>query len=140
RTSSKLPGYTRDSAAFWTGGERGELLINRCSACGIYHHPPAPVCHACRSRDVKPAVVSGGGAIVSFTVNYQPWLPGLEVPFVVAYVALDEQSDVWLMTNIVGCSVEEVAIGARVRVVFEQQEEVWVPLFELERRKDVAVR
>ncbi|MFD2580369.1 Zn-ribbon domain-containing OB-fold protein [Novosphingobium colocasiae] len=73
-------------------------------------------------------------------MNYQPWLPGLEVPFVVAYVALDEQSDVWLMTNIVGCSVEEVAIGARVRVVFEQQEEVWVPLFELERRKDVAVR
>lgn len=140
RTSAKLPGYTVDSAPFWTGGARGELLINRCSDCCTYHHPPAPVCHVCRSRRIDSVAVSGRGTIVSFTVNHQAWTPGLQVPFVVAYVAIDEQPDVWLMTNIVDCAIDEVAIGRRVRVRFEQQEEVWIPLFALDRDDDDQLR
>lgn len=133
RPSRQLPDYTVDSAPFWTGGERAELLINRCSDCATYHHPPAPICYNCHSKRIEHAPVSGRGTIISFTVNYQPWTPDLQVPFVLAYVAIDEQPDVWLMTNIVGCAVEDVAIGRRVRVVFEQQEEVWIPLFTLDR-------
>ena len=37
------------------------------------------------------------------------------------------------MTNIVGCPAEEVAIGMRVQVVFEEREDVFIPLFEPER-------
>jgi hypothetical protein len=37
---------------------------------------------------------------------------------------------VFLTTNIVGCSVEDVDIGDRVRVTFEQQGEIHYPLFE----------
>lgn len=104
-------------------------MIHNCGGCGRLHHPPAPVCHHCLSRDVAPVPVSGRGEIVSFTINYQPWQPGMAVPFVVAYVAIDEQPDVWLMSNIVGCDVWQVAIGTKVQVIFEQQEEVFVPLF-----------
>jgi len=54
----------------------------------------------------------------------------MEVPFVVARVALDGVPGVFLTTNIVGCPVEEVDVGDRVRVTFEQQDDVYLPLFE----------
>jgi uncharacterized OB-fold protein len=76
--------------------------------------------------------VSGRATVVSCTVNHQQWEPGLPVPYVLALVELDEQADVRLVTNIVGCPVDEVHIGMRVRAVFEQHEDVWVPLFEPE--------
>ena len=37
---------------------------------------------------------------------------------------------VYLTTNIIGCPVESVDIGDRVRVKFEQHSDVWLPLFE----------
>jgi len=54
----------------------------------------------------------------------------MEVPFVIARVAVDGASGVILTTNIINCPVEAVNIGDKVRVVFEQQEEVFLPLFE----------
>jgi uncharacterized protein len=74
--------------------------------------------------------VTGRATIASFTVNHQKWEPEIEVPYVLALVELDEQPDVRLATNIVNCSVDAVRIGMRVRVIFEQHEDVWVPLFE----------
>ena len=53
----------------------------------------------------------------------------MDVPFVIAYIALEEQDDVWLMSNIVGCRPEDVAIGQLVEVLFEQHGDVWLPLF-----------
>jgi uncharacterized OB-fold protein len=52
------------------------------------------------------------------------------VPFVIARVALDGAPGVLLTTNIVGCPPEEVDVGDRVRVIFEQQDDVYLPLFE----------
>jgi len=129
RPSRQLPDWTDDSRPFWTSGADGVLRINRCADCGTYHHPPAPICHQCLGRAVSPTPVSGRGTIVSFTINHQSWMPGLPTPFVIAYVGIDEQPDIWLMTNILGCAPEQVAIGQRVRVVFEQQEDAWIPLF-----------
>ncbi|WP_367186100.1 hypothetical protein [Novosphingobium sp.] len=47
-----------------------------------------------------------------------------------ARVALDDAPGVYLTTNIVGCPVEAVDIDDRVRVVFEEQDGIWYPLFE----------
>jgi uncharacterized OB-fold protein len=125
-----LPVVTRSTEAFWTGGARGELLIHRCQACGYLVHPPAGFCPVCEGRDVLPEPVSGRATVATFTVNHQKWEPDLEVPYVMALVELDEQPDVRLATNIVNCPVDDVAIGMPVRVLFEQHEEIWVPLFE----------
>jgi uncharacterized OB-fold protein len=84
------------------------------------------------SADILDAVVSGRGTIESFTINHHRWLPGLKVPYVIALVSLAEQEDIRLMTNIVDCAPEDVSIGATVRVVFEQHEEVFLPLFQIE--------
>ena len=74
--------------------------------------------------------VSGRGAVASFTVNHQRWLPNMRVPFVVALVELEEQPDIRITTNIVNQPIEKAAIGQKVRVLFEQHDDIWLPLFE----------
>ena len=125
----KLPQPTAESKPFWQGGASNTLLIRRCKTCQKYHHPPLPNCPHCLSWSVQPESVSGRARVVSFTINHQAWYPGMAVPFVIAYVSIVEQDDIWLMTNIVGCAPEDVAIGQLVGVSFEQREDVWIPQF-----------
>ncbi len=125
-----LPALNDLNRPFWTGGAQGQLLIQRCRACGHYIHPPTPICPRCLSRDVAPGAVSGRGEVASFTINYQQWVPGLQTPYVIAIVELAEQEGLRLTTNIIHCAVEEVRIGMAVHVVFERREDVYLPLFE----------
>lgn len=115
---------------FWTGGGEGRLLICRCRDCAAFIHPPQPMCRACWSDDVGPEAVSGRARVQSYTVNHQPWAPGMKVPFVIARVALEDAPGVILTTNIVGCAPETVSIGQQVQVVFEEQDGIFYPLFE----------
>lgn len=115
---------------FWTGGAEGKLNICKCADCGEFTHPPLPVCRHCQSENVAPHAVVGTGEIDTYTVNYQPWMPGLEVPFMIARVRLDGVPGVYLTTNIVNCPVENVAFGDKVKVVFEEQDGIFYPLFE----------
>lgn len=128
--SRKLPALNADTTAFWQGGRQGQLLIHHCTPCARYFHPPAPLCPHCASFEVAPKPVSGLGKVLSFTVNYQQWMPGLEVPYVVAIVALDDQDGLQFVSNIVGCPVDEVGIDMPLRVTFLPVEDVWLPLFE----------
>jgi uncharacterized OB-fold protein len=124
-----LPVVAFEEQAFWTGGADGRLLITRCRACGWWIHPPRPACRRCRSTDVAAEAVSGRGTVYSYTVNHQPWAPGLAVPYVLAVVALDEQDGLRLTTRLVD-PPERLAIGDPVEVRFEQvADDVWLPLF-----------
>jgi uncharacterized OB-fold protein len=62
-------------------------------------------------------------------MNYKKWFPGLDVPYIIAFVVLEEQDDVRLVSNIVDCNPDDVRIGQRVKVRFEQASDIWVPLF-----------
>ncbi len=119
-----------DNRAFWTGGAEGKLNIMKCKDCGEYTHPPRQVCRHCRSENVFADAVAGTGSIESYTINYQKWMPGLEAPYVIARVQLDGVPGVYLITNIVGCAVDEVDFDDKVKVVFVEQEGIWYPLFE----------
>ena len=125
----KLPLLTPDTEAFWTGGKQGALMIQRCTHCGLYQHPPLPICSACRTEAVGPVAVSGKGKVKSYTVNHQPWLPGLDEPFVFAVVELDEQPELYVFSNILA-PVDAVTSRMRVKVCFEHHEDVWLPMFE----------
>lgn len=125
-----LPRLDSVNRAFWTGGADGELRLHHCDDCGRFVHPPRPVCRYCLSENVAPKAVAGTGVVDTFTVNHQKWHPAMEVPFVIARVAIDGAPGVYLTTNIVGCPVDEVDIGDRVRVAFEQHDDVYLPLFE----------
>src|SRR5579862_8422307 len=102
------PRLDDDNRAFWTGGSQGKLFITKCNECGQFTHPPRPLCRHCQSENVAPAAVAGTGTVDTFTINYQPWAQGLEVPFVIARVRLDGVPGVYLTTNIVNCPVEAV--------------------------------
>lgn len=124
------PKLDSDNRAFWTGGADGNLNIMKCGDCGQYTHPPRQICRHCQSENMAPDAVAGTGEVDTYTINYQPWMPGLEVPFVIARVKLDGVPDVILTTNIVNCEVEDVDFGDKVKVTFEEQNGIWFPLFE----------
>jgi acetyl-CoA acetyltransferase/uncharacterized OB-fold protein len=128
RVNRPLPLLTPENEFFWTGGRDGELRFQRCTDCGALLHPPGPICPYCRSRAIEVTTVSGRATVVGVTVNHQPWLPDLPVPYVIAIVAIDEDPRVRLTTNIV--NTDSVGVGARVQVLFEQFDDVWLPMFE----------
>lgn len=126
-----LPGINEMNDYFWQGGADGHLHILRCQGCRHWIHPYTARCPQCRSPDVKPEAVSGSATVVGFTVNHQPWQPDVPVPYVVAIVALDEQGDLRLMTNLPRVPIEAVCIGLHVKVYFEPHERgIFLPLFE----------
>ncbi|HEX7852781.1 MAG TPA: zinc ribbon domain-containing protein [Sphingobium sp.] len=126
--SRQLPLLDAEAGFYWTAGEQGHLLIQRCGDCGRYQHPPLPRCRACHSEAVAPAPVSGRGRVATYTVNHERWLPSLEVPFVYAAVELEEQAGLYVYTNILA-PADAVHTGQLVAVEFEPVEDVWLPLF-----------
>ena len=115
---------------YWTSGPIGPLRLHHCDQCARFHHPPTPVCPYCHSREVAPAPVSGLGTIAAFTINHQEFMPGFPVPFVFAFVEVDEDPTIRLGTNIGNCEHDAVRIGLPVQVTFEANGEFHVPLFE----------
>lgn len=127
-----LPAINEHNRAFWTGGADGHLLIARCSQCELWVQPPAADCPDCEGALVA-RPVSGRGTVFTYTVNHQPFMPAVPVPYVIAIVALDEQDDLRIATNIVDCEPDSVRIGLPVEVRFERHdvdhESVFVPVF-----------
>ena len=110
-----LPQLSEQNGFFWEAGRDGELRFLRCRDCGTRIHPPQPLCPKDHSKNLAPERVSGRGTVCTFTINHQPWMPGPELPYVVAIVTIEEDPSIRLTTNIVGCKPEDVAKSERVR-------------------------
>ncbi len=123
-----LPALDDTNEFFWTSGADGRLRFLRCQGCGYFLHPPGPRCPRCGSTELAPEPVSGRGTVFTFTVNHQQWA-GPEDPWVIAIVALDEQDDLRLTTNVVDCPADQISIGQPVEVTFDERDGVWFPLF-----------
>jgi uncharacterized OB-fold protein len=127
-----LPALDEHNRAFWTGGGDGRLLVTWCAHCELWVQPPAAECPVCRSALVA-RPVSGRGTVFTYTVNYQPFNPAVPVPYVIAIVELEEQTDLRIATNIVDCEPDSVYIGLPVEVRFERQDadgdNVFMPVF-----------
>lgn len=123
-----LPKLTPENEFFWTSGADGVLRFQYCGASDRYLHPPRVVCPGCEE---PPEIreVSGRATVVGVTVNHQPWLPDMEVPYVIGLVAIEEDPLVRLTTLIVDVEPDEVVIGLPVSVRFEQHKDVWLPVF-----------
>ncbi|MCY3863658.1 MAG: OB-fold domain-containing protein [bacterium] len=123
-----LPKLTPENEFFWTSGADGVLRFQYCELCNRYLHPPGVVCSRCGGVP-KVRDVSGRATVVGFTVNYQPWLPDMEIPYVIGLVAIEEDPLVRLTTLIVDAEPDDVVIGLRVSARFEQHKDVWLPVF-----------
>ena len=125
-----IPVPSIDNQAFWEACNRGELVIQHCPRCDALRHPPRPMCPGCRSKELGWKKVSGLGTVYSYTVTHQAIHPSLRgrVPWTVIMVDLDE--GVRMISHIVDCPAEDVRIGMRVEVVFEEVEAgVTLPYF-----------
>jgi uncharacterized OB-fold protein len=126
-----------DSRPYWEGLARGELLIQRCAACGRFVFYPRSFCPHCSSDQLVWTAARGTGVVYSYTVVHQAYGPFAgQTPFVVALIDLDE--GVRMMARIThaggrdGEPTESVCIGARVRVIFERiDDDLTLPYFAL---------
>lgn len=113
------PGVTQETEPFWAAAKEGRLLVQRCSSCGAESFPPRGICRSCRSRETTLIEITGQGQVYSYTVNYQRWLPDLEVPYAVVLVEFGEHPGVRVVGRLRGCEPEQARIGLAVEVGFE---------------------
>jgi uncharacterized OB-fold protein len=122
------PAINQDTEFFWDGAKRGELLVQRCSSCGVLRHPPRTMCGECGSFDWEPLRASGRGVVYSFVLHHYPPVPGFDVPYAVALIELEEGTR--LVSNVVGIPATEVRIGMPVEVDFLKiDDELTLPVF-----------
>lgn len=100
-----------ETRPFWEAAAEGRLLLKACKACTRAHWYPKVVCPFCHSTDLEWRPASGRGTVYTYSVMRR-----VEVPYVLAYVTLDEGPT--LLTNIVDCDVDSVRIGQSVQVGF----------------------
>src|SRR5258708_28620260 len=112
------PAVTEETAAFWAAAAEGRLLVEGGAACGARVFPRRGICRACRGREMVRVEITGQGRVYSFTVNYQRWLPDLEVPYAMALVEFDEHPGVRVPGRLRGCPPEETAIAMAVDIGF----------------------
>jgi uncharacterized OB-fold protein len=108
---------TPDSAFFWEGAGRGELLIKQCSACSTLWHPPRPMCPKCHATKMVPARMSGHGTVYSWGMPIHPFPHGFAAPPIVALIDLVEGPRV--VSNVVGIDPRAMRNGLAVMVEFE---------------------
>jgi uncharacterized OB-fold protein len=110
-----------DDRAFWDFCQQRELRFQRCTACGRFRHPPAPVCSQCRSFVSEWVRVPETGEIFSFTIVHHPAHPAMKtrVPYNIVIVAFPECGHARVVSNLVDATPEEIRIGMGVQLVWE---------------------
>ena len=109
------------------------LMLRACSSCRLLRYPPSHGCPWCQSLTWSWQEVSGRGEIHSYEIVAHAIQPGFKdwTPYAVVLVELDEQRGqptadqaLRIIANLVTPDFraekeENVAIGKRVRVVFQ---------------------
>jgi len=123
-----LPEADCGAGPFWAGAARGELLVQRCDACGHHQHYARPFCTACRGRSLQMVKSAGRGLLHSFTVVQRAPFDDLPAPYIVALVKLDEGPT--LLSHLVGCAPAEARCDMPVLVEFQPMRDgVVLPVF-----------
>lgn len=115
---------------FWDGARAGKLMQQRDRTTGAVHWPPKPLYWKDGNR-LEWFEASGLGAVFTYVVAYEPFLPALQhlLPHVMVVVQLDEGARI--VGHMVGCTPEAMAFGMRVRVRFKRlTERVTLPVWE----------
>lgn len=109
-----LPANLIDAATepFFEAARQGVLRLRQCTVCSKPHWYPRPVCPFCQG-DTEWIDAAGTGTIYSVSVTRRAG----PIPYAIAYVTLIE--GVTMLTNIVDCDLNALAIGQRVKACFK---------------------
>jgi uncharacterized OB-fold protein len=108
---------------FWDACNEDRLIMQHCGACDRFQYPPEPVCYQCRSADqLSWREVAGTGTIYSYGVIHDTPISMLQgdQPYNCAVIDLDDAPGINMLSHLPGTPADQVPIGARVRVIFEQ--------------------
>jgi uncharacterized protein len=119
-----------DTETFWKATRNKEFRYQQCNNCNTVVFYPRRHCTGCTSGDLVWKVSAGKGSVYTFSVVRQSYHPFFrnQVPYAVAWIDLDEGPR--LISNIVvDDPLTEICIDQRVELVWEEHEEVNIPLF-----------
>ncbi|MFO7856303.1 MAG: OB-fold domain-containing protein [Paracoccaceae bacterium] len=125
-----VPTPTPETRHYWEGARQGELRLQRCDDCREAYFPPRPFCPRCGGRKVSVEKASGRGWLHSYVINHIG-APGMEPPFVIAAVELEEGPR--MMANIFGVAPkpEALELDMPLEVTFEKlTDEISLPQFQ----------
>jgi uncharacterized OB-fold protein len=118
------PAITPENKPYFDGTARGVFMMKYCDACERFHHYPRAICPHCFSDRTRWVEGSGAGTIYTFSVLRL----GTPTPFALAYVQLEEGPRV--MTNLVDCDLDALAIGMPVRLACKPATDgTMIPMF-----------
>jgi uncharacterized protein len=123
----------QDNKEFYRGWLQRALLINRCTQCAAWHHPPKPVCPNCWSTDIVATEVSGNGSIYLLSLLYQgPTVAGIDytTPHPAAVIELEEQPGLRYASTVVGIEPEAIEIGMAVELAWIDRDGAPFPVFQ----------
>ena len=125
-----LPAPDLDSRPYWEAARQHKLMIQKCATCGHYSFPPHHYCRRCRSHELEWTEVSGRGTVYTFSIMHDNLVRGLDPPFVLAQVELEEQPGLRMIANIKKIDPKAVRIGMPVELFFEDvSEDISLPQF-----------
>ncbi|MDK1023269.1 MAG: Zn-ribbon domain-containing OB-fold protein [Gammaproteobacteria bacterium] len=127
-----IPRPSPHTMPFWEGTKNGKLMLPRCTHCNRVHWYPRHICPFCHSTALEWIEGSGEGRLHTFAVQHRAfggWAE--EIPFVTAYIDLDEGDR--MLTVLRGVdpeNPESIRIGSRVKVEFEQADnDIHIPFW-----------
>ncbi|KAB2912626.1 MAG: hypothetical protein F9K29_18400 [Hyphomicrobiaceae bacterium] len=131
-TNKPLPEITDQTRPFWTAAKSRKLVLQRCARCDTFNFHPKPWCVECGCRDLAWTEAKPTGTVYSFTISRAVAmnLPGWqgELPVLMCLIDLDDGAR--LYGQVVHCMPEEIKIGMRVEILFEDiSEEAAIPKF-----------
>jgi hypothetical protein len=120
KRAKPLPAVDDLTQPFWDAAKQHQLALQRCKDCRYFNHPPRLACDACQSQQLDFEQVSGRGTIYSFTVMHQPNIAGFEdeIPYLNILVELEEQTKLFMVSNLTMADQDTVKIGAPVEVFY----------------------
>jgi uncharacterized OB-fold protein len=122
-----LHGLTKE---FYDWCAKHELRFQRCTACHAWRHVPREMCAACGSLEWEWARSTGRGRVFTWTVAARAMHPAFQpdVPYAPAVIEMDE--GVRVLSLVVDCPPDALAIDMPVEVVFEAATpEITLPKF-----------
>jgi uncharacterized OB-fold protein len=100
---------------FWAAANKGKLMIPRCGKTEKFFWYPRNISPYTLTTDVEWVEASGKGEIYTYSVMRRA-----SPIYAIAYVTLEE--GVTVMTNIVDCDFDSLAVGQPVELAFRDSE------------------
>ena len=125
-----LPALVGLTKEFYGWCRQRELRFQRCARCQAWRHVPRELCAECGSPDWRWEKSGGRGRVFTWTLVARAMHPAFQQDVPYAAVVIEMEEGVRLISQVLDCPPDELAIDAPLEVVFEDvTEDVTLPKF-----------